>query len=346
MPAIIRQVGGSVVSASWVMNGYNLVLTVLFLPMGRLADRYGHKLVFTLGLALFTAASLPCALAGSIPELVAWRWCRRSAPRPSYPRRSLCSCGRSPSGAKASPPGCSAPSARSPWRPGRSSAACSSGTGAGRRSSGSTSPSGCSASSSSSRSPGPAHAAHPRAPRLARRRARQCGALLRHAGIIQGNDWGWTSGAVIGLFAGGGDLLLVWVWWELRTPSPLFDLRLFRDRTFAASATAIMTVDTAMMGTTFMSVIFMVAIMDYSELKAGLAIAVLPVAVLILASRRLARGPNRATLAGGDRGPGDRRRARRPRAPRTHRAGGRRGLASGSSAPASGSPCRRCSPPA
>ena len=66
--AIIRQVGGSVVSVSWVMNGYNLVLTVLFLPMGRLGDRYGHKLVFTLGLALFTAASLPCALATSIPD--------------------------------------------------------------------------------------------------------------------------------------------------------------------------------------------------------------------------------------------------------------------------------------
>ena len=72
------------------------------------------------------------------------------------------------------------------------------------------------------------------------------------------------------------------MWWELRTPSPLFDLRLFRDRTFAASATAVMTVDTAMMGTMFMSVIFMIAMMDYSELKAGLAIATLPVAVMIL----------------------------------------------------------------
>ena len=72
------------------------------------------------------------------------------------------------------------------------------------------------------------------------------------------------------------------MWWELRTPSPLFDLRLFRDRTFAASASAVMTVDTAMMGTMFMSVIFMIAMMDYSELKAGLAIATLPLAVMIL----------------------------------------------------------------
>ena len=43
-----------------------------------------------------------------------------------------------------------------------------------------------------------------------------------------------------------------------------------------------MTVDTALMGTMFMSVIFMIAMMDYSELKAGLAIATLPLAVMIL----------------------------------------------------------------
>ena len=87
------------------------------------------------------------------------------------------------------------------------------------------------------------------------------------------------------------------MWWELRTPSPLFDLRLFRDRTFAASATAVMTVDTAMMGTMFMGVIFMIAMMDYSELKAGLAIATPPGRRHDPhAARGLARRPYRATL--------------------------------------------------
>ncbi len=78
-------------------------------------------------------------------------------------------------------------------------------------------------------------------------------------------------------------LLVVFVLWELRTPTPLFDLRLLRDRTFAAANAAIMTVDIAMMGTAFMLVIFMIAIMDYSELKAGLAITTLPAAGLLLA---------------------------------------------------------------
>ena len=128
---------------------------------------------------------------------------------------------------------------------------------------------------------GPADRAHPHQPRLARRWTRERRLFCVTLAIIQGNDWGWVSAAIIGLFAGGTVLLLAWAWWELRAPSPL-DLRLFRDRTFAAAATAVMTVDTAMMGTMFMGVIFMIAMMDYSELKAGLAIASLPVAVMVL----------------------------------------------------------------
>ena len=61
------------ISVSWVMNGYNLVLAVLFLTMGRLADRYGHKRLFVLGLTLFTVASYACARAGSIDQLIAFR---------------------------------------------------------------------------------------------------------------------------------------------------------------------------------------------------------------------------------------------------------------------------------
>ena len=82
IPQMIRDLDASVTGVSWVMNGYNLVLTVLFLPMGRLADRFGHQRLFLLGLAVFTAASLGCALSGSLTLLVLSACCRPSARRP------------------------------------------------------------------------------------------------------------------------------------------------------------------------------------------------------------------------------------------------------------------------
>ncbi|MGW7281306.1 MFS transporter [Streptomyces sp. NPDC054844] len=43
--------------------------------------------------------------------------------------------------------------------------------------------------------------------------------------ISKGADWGWTGGTTLGLFAAAVVILLVWGWWELRTPQPLVDLR-------------------------------------------------------------------------------------------------------------------------
>lgn len=43
--------------------------------------------------------------------------------------------------------------------------------------------------------------------------------------VTRGNDWGWSSPATIGLFAAGTAVLLGWVWWELRMPNPIADLR-------------------------------------------------------------------------------------------------------------------------
>lgn len=45
-------------------------------------------------------------------------------------------------------------------------------------------------------------------------------------GISSGNQWGWTSPATIGCLAGGILVLIGWAWVELRTASPLLDLRL------------------------------------------------------------------------------------------------------------------------
>ena len=58
---------------SWVLDGYFVVIAALLVPAGGLADRFGHRRVFLLGLAGFTAASLLCALAPSLELLIAVR---------------------------------------------------------------------------------------------------------------------------------------------------------------------------------------------------------------------------------------------------------------------------------
>src|ERR1700710_1306693 len=58
---------------SWVLDGYFVVIAALLVPAGGLADRFGHKRVFLLGVASFTAASLLCAVAPSLELLIAFR---------------------------------------------------------------------------------------------------------------------------------------------------------------------------------------------------------------------------------------------------------------------------------
>jgi EmrB/QacA subfamily drug resistance transporter len=58
---------------SWVLNGYTVVFAAFLALAGRLADRVGQRRVFLVGLAVFTAASVACALAPSVGLLVAAR---------------------------------------------------------------------------------------------------------------------------------------------------------------------------------------------------------------------------------------------------------------------------------
>jgi MFS family permease len=53
----------SIGQLEWMVNAYNLTLAVLLLPAAALGDRFGRRRLFTVGLALFIAASAACALA-------------------------------------------------------------------------------------------------------------------------------------------------------------------------------------------------------------------------------------------------------------------------------------------
>lgn len=72
--AIGRDFGGTSLSnLSWVLNAYAIIYAALLVPLGRLADKYGRKAGFLLGLAVFTVASAACAAAPGLWVLVGFR---------------------------------------------------------------------------------------------------------------------------------------------------------------------------------------------------------------------------------------------------------------------------------
>jgi EmrB/QacA subfamily drug resistance transporter len=63
LPAIDRELGGGIQVQQWVLDGYLLTLSALLLLGGVLGDRYGRRRIFTIGLVVFTLASVACGLA-------------------------------------------------------------------------------------------------------------------------------------------------------------------------------------------------------------------------------------------------------------------------------------------
>src|SRR5262245_62110058 len=73
LPTIASDLGFSETSLQWIINAYVLTLGALLLLSGRVADLVGRRLVFMLGVLLFTAASLACGLSESSGALIAAR---------------------------------------------------------------------------------------------------------------------------------------------------------------------------------------------------------------------------------------------------------------------------------
>src|SRR5215212_4342049 len=69
LPDISHDLGAGLGGLQWVVDAYTLALATIVVTMGSIADRLGRRRVFIAGLALFTVASLACALANSIAVL-------------------------------------------------------------------------------------------------------------------------------------------------------------------------------------------------------------------------------------------------------------------------------------
>lgn len=73
LPAIHRELGGSISTLEWTVNAFTLTYAAGIITAAALGDRSGRRLVFVLGLAVFTTASVACALAPSTGFLIAAR---------------------------------------------------------------------------------------------------------------------------------------------------------------------------------------------------------------------------------------------------------------------------------
>jgi EmrB/QacA subfamily drug resistance transporter len=70
LPSIKNDLNADEATLSWIISGYALAFGLALIPAGRLGDRYGHKWIFIIGLALFTIASLACGLAQDSTQLI------------------------------------------------------------------------------------------------------------------------------------------------------------------------------------------------------------------------------------------------------------------------------------
>ena len=73
IPQLQRDLDAPVDTVSWVLNAYNIMFAVLLVSMGRLADQFGRRRFFLIGMTIFTIGSLLCALSWSIDALIAFR---------------------------------------------------------------------------------------------------------------------------------------------------------------------------------------------------------------------------------------------------------------------------------
>jgi EmrB/QacA subfamily drug resistance transporter len=290
LPTIERELDAGSGQLQWIVDSYTLVFAGLLLTMGALGDRFSRRGALVSGLVIFGGASLASAFAESANMLIA--------------TRALMGIG----GALIMPTTLSIltnvfPAEERPKAIGIWAAVAGIGVGIGPAAGGFlleqfdwtavflvNVPIVIAALAAT-----PKLVPDSRDPKQAR--LDPVGALLSTAGlgiltaaIIEAPARGWTSGIILGGFAASALVLAGFVIWELRTASPMLDVRLFRIRRFTGASAAIALVFFALFGAIFFLTQYLQGVLDYTPLEAG--IRMLPVAAGLIVG-----GPLSAKLA-------------------------------------------------
>jgi EmrB/QacA subfamily drug resistance transporter len=103
--------------------------------------------------------------------------------------------------------------------------------------------------------------------------------------FIEANSYGWTSGRILGAFAIAVVSLVAFVLLERHQRAPMLDLSLFRNRTFGGANAAMLFVGLAMFGTFFYVSLYMQNVLKYSPVEAGASFLPMTVLVILIAPR-------------------------------------------------------------
>jgi EmrB/QacA subfamily drug resistance transporter len=121
-------------------------------------------------------------------------------------------------------------------------------------------------------------------------------------GLLRGNEWGWSSGRVVGLFAAAGALLALFVAVERRTEHPMFDMALFRVPTFTGAQIAAFAMSAGMFSQFLYLALYLQNVLTYSPVAAGvrfLPLSLLAFVAAPVSGRLSARLPARILIGAG-----------------------------------------------
>ncbi len=256
---------------SWVLDGYFVVIAALLVPAGGLADRFGHRRVFLLGVASFTVASGLCAAAPSLELLIAFRVVQGIGAAMIAPASLAIVLDRFPPERRAAGVGL--------WGAAAAAAAAVGPTLGGalveladwRLVFLVNLPLGAAILLAGRRRLADQPTLDSRLPDLPGALALALGLALITLAIVEGNDWGWAAAATLGCFAAGLALLFAVVARSFRHPRPIVEPQLFEHRSFALGNLGTLLFAAAFFSLILGNVLFLTGVWGYTVLQAGAA---------------------------------------------------------------------------
>jgi EmrB/QacA subfamily drug resistance transporter len=281
LPSIQRSLDLKISELEWVVAGYALTFGALMLTGGKLADLLGRRLVFVVGLAVFTLASLACGLAGSATVLIAARVVQGVGAALMNPSTLSIITVTFPPRQRGTAIGI--------WA-GVSALALAIGPLAGGLITEHINwnwiffinvPIGAIAIAAAfvliDESRDTSHEQRPDVPGLL---SSALGLFALSYALIEANTYGWTSARILAAFALAAAALLAFVLLEQHQRLPMLELGLFRNRGFAGANTVMLFVGLAMFGVFFYVSLYVQQVLGYSPIQAGASF--LPWTVLII----------------------------------------------------------------